>query len=328
MPFSDKKKLKRATIVYWILLVYIVAALFWWFILLEKQSLAMTRLKIEQLNLTVDSVSNAAIYKNRLLQIQNEQKRSRVKHISEGITFSLFIITGAVFVYRSFRREINLHMQQQNFMMAVTHEFKTPISIAKLNLETLQKHKLTPEKQSKLIGMTLQETARLNTLTNNILVSSQLDSDVFKPTHEELNFSDLVKDRMLDFRNRYAERNFEEKIDPDIEINGDPFLLQMLINNLLENAIKYSPKEKTVGCVLKKENHRIVLSITDEGAGIPDDEKKNIFKIFYRLSNESIRKTQGTGLGLYLCQRIAMHHKAKIIVADHKPNGSNFTVIF
>ena len=105
-------------------------------------------------------------------------------------------------------------------------------------------------------------------------------------------------------------------------------LLQILISNLLENAIKYSPKESPVSSVLKKENSFIQLTITDEGPGIPDDEKKKIFSKFYRIGSEATRKTQGTGLGLYLCSKIARDHNADISVTNNNPRGSSFVVRF
>jgi K+-sensing histidine kinase KdpD len=221
-----------------------------------------------------------------------------------------------------------MQLQQQNFMMAVTHELKTPISVARLNLETMQKYSLDPDKQKKLIRMTLEETARLNFLTNNILVSSQLEGGGYQSSHEELDFSDLLKDCIQDFRNRYPDRNFAEQIEPDMEVKGDPLLLQILINNLVENALKYSPKESPVKAILKKENAGVQLQIIDEGSGIAEDEKKRIFTKFYRIGNEATRKTQGTGLGLYLCSKIARDHNADIRVTNNIPHGANFTITF
>ena len=87
--------------------------------------------------------------------------------VVRSLAICLLILIGAAFVYRSIRRQFNLQQQQQNFMMAVTHELKTPISVARLNLETLQKYTLDPEKQKKLIRNALDETTRLNFLTNN-----------------------------------------------------------------------------------------------------------------------------------------------------------------
>ena len=108
-------------------------------------------------------------------KIDNDSKRNTEKYIAEGVTFLILIFVGAFFVYRSVRKQFRVQLQQQNFMMAITHELKTPISVAMLNLETLQKYQLDAEKQKKLIRMTLQETSRLDTLINNILVSSQLE---------------------------------------------------------------------------------------------------------------------------------------------------------
>jgi signal transduction histidine kinase len=251
-----------------------------------------------------------------------------VKFVSEGATFLALILIGAAFVYRTVRKQFLLQQQQQNFVMAVTHELKTPISVARLNLETLQKHQLEPDKQKKLIRMTLEETDRLNGLTNNILISSQLEGGGYNLSKEELDMSDLFKDCIRNYIIRCPEGKFIESIEPDMDVKGDSLLLQLLINNLLENAIKYSPKDKPITCVLRKNGGRIELHVIDEGPGIADEEKKNIFKKFYRIGDETTRKTHGTGLGLYLCKKIAEDHNADITVRDHLPQGSNFTVTF
>jgi len=212
--------------------------------------------------------------------------------------------------------------------MAVTHELKTPISVARLNLETLKKYTLDPEKQKKLILNALDETARLNFLTNNILIASQLEGGRYESSKEELDLSRLLKDCIQDFRNRFPDRKFLDEIEPDADIKGDPLLLQILINNLIENAIKYSPKDARVTAFLRKYRSGIELQIRDEGPGIPDEEKKKIFSRFYRIGNEATRKKQGTGLGLYLCSIIAKDHNADISVTNNEPTGSNFAVIF
>jgi two-component system, OmpR family, sensor histidine kinase CiaH len=322
----SRKQLQRATLVYWVLLIYILAALVWWFISLEKQSRAITDLQYKNLSLKTDISPEAK--QQAIFKIDSESKRNTNKYIGEGVTFLILIVIGAFFIYRSVRRQFILQAQQQNFMMAVTHELKTPISVARLNLETLQKYQLDPEKQKKLIRMTIDETTRLNSLTNNILVSSQLEGGGYQTSIEDLNLSDLLKDRLTEFRNRYPDRVFNEDIEADMEIKGDALLLQMLINNLLENAIKYSPKETSVDASLNKTDKKIQLQISDKGIGIPGDERKNIFKKFYRIGNEATRKTQGTGLGLYLCRTIASYHKADIAMTDNKPCGSSFAVTF
>jgi len=321
-----KRSFRIAAIVFWVLLIYILAALVWWFVTLEKQNQQITDLKYQNFLLQPDTGS--VKHTNSLSKIDSDNKRNYTKYVGEGVTFLFLIVIGAFFIYRSVRRQFKMQLQQQNFMMAVTHELKTPVSVARLNLETLQKYQLDPEKQKKLIRMTLDETARLNSLTNNILVSSQLEGGGYQSSMEELNLSDLLKDCIQDFRNRFPERTFIEETEPDIDIRGDALLLQMMINNLLENAIKYSPKNATVSAVLKKNAPTVELVIKDEGPGIPESEKKKIFNRFYRIGNEATRKTPGTGLGLYLSRTIAGYHNADILVTDNIPRGSSFVVIF
>jgi signal transduction histidine kinase len=321
-----KKSFRIAAIVFWVLLIYILAALVWWFITLEKQNQRITDLKYQNLSLQTDS--NSINKTGAINKIDSDNRRNFTKYIGEGVTFLILIVIGAIFIYRAVRRQFKMQQQQQNFMMAVTHELKTPVSVARLNLETLQKYQLDPEKQKKLIRMTLDETARLNSLTNNILVSSQLEGGGYQASMEELNLSDLLKDCIQDFKNRFPEKFFIEEAETDIDIKGDALLLQMMINNLLENAIKYSAKQAPITAVLNRHESNIELVIKDEGPGIPDNEKKKIFNRFYRIGNEATRKTQGTGLGLYLSKTIAGYHNADISVTDNIPQGSNFAVVF
>ena len=328
MPDISRKMIRRATTIYWLMLTYIVAALVWWFISLQKQSFELAEFRINQLNATVDSTTSPGIYAAEYNSIVNVKNRTSFKHLSEGLFFLALIIVGAVFVFRSVRRQFKLQQQQQNFMMAVTHELKTPISVARLNLETIQKYSLDPEKQRKFIRTSLEEISRLNFLTNNILVASQLEGGGYHSSKEELYLSSLLKDCLQDFRGRFPDKKFAEHIENDSEVKGDPLLLQILINNLLENAIKYSPKESSVLAELRKENSSIQLVVTDEGPGIPDHEKKKIFSKFYRIGSEATRKTQGTGLGLYLCSKIARDHNADILVTNNNPRGSSFVVRF
>jgi signal transduction histidine kinase len=327
MPRSAGKRFRFITVVYWLLLLYIVAALVWWFMSLEKQNQNLTDLRLSELN-SEKATLDPQNFARQLYKIDNDSKRNTEKYIAEGVTFLILILIGAFFVYRSVRKQFRVQLQQQNFMMAITHELKTPISVAMLNLETLQKYQLDAEKQKKLIRMTLQETSRLDTLINNILVSSQLEGGGYVFSKEELDFSSLFKDCIRDAKTRYPERNFIEDIEPEIEIAGDPLLLQLLISNLIENAVKYSPKEKPITCKLNRSGKDVLMNIIDEGIGIADTEKTKIFEKFYRTGNESTRKTQGTGLGLYLCRKIAGDHNADISVTNNIPSGSNFAIHF
>lgn len=319
---SQKRKLATVTVVYWFLLSYMVAALFWWFIALEKQNQLITAIKISELR------KEDASYADQLALIENASKRKTFQYIGEGSTFLVLILVGAVFVFRATRRQIRGAQQQQNFMMAVTHELKTPIAVAQLNLETLQKRQLDEEKRQKLIANTLQEANRLNSLCNNILFAAQLDAGVHTQNKQEIHLSDLVEGCIDNFKTRYPQRIIEEAIQASVFLQGEPLLLQMLINNLIENALKYSPKDQPIKVSLIASADQIQCAVTDFGKGVEDAEKQRIFNKFYRIGNENTRKAKGTGLGLYLCKKIADSHNAYISVTDNQPQGCIFTVSF
>lgn len=320
MSVSKPKGLVGVTVVYWVMLIYIVSALLWWFIALERQNHEVSNIRLKEL-----SVEDPA-YASKTSQINDTRKRKTTQYIGEGSTFLALILLGAVYVFRVIRRQLKLSIQQQNFMMAVTHELKTPIAITQLNLETLQKRKLDEDKQQKLITNTLQEANRLNNLCNNILLAAQLEANAYATTKQEINFSDLVGGCVDDFKNRFPQRLISEQITPALYLTGENLLLQMMVNNLMENAMKYSPKDSLITLAVGTQNRQLVFRISDEGMGIPDAEKQKIFTKFYRIGNENTRTTKGTGLGLYLCSKIVRGHRGSIAVSDNQPRGTIVTV--
>ena len=325
--FSPKsnRKLTAVKVVYWALLIYMIAALVWWFIALVKQNDTLVAVQLQQINGTP---AQANMPKQTVEQLLKMQSRKRVQYMAEGLTFLALILVGAVYVYRATRRQIRASVQQQNFMMAVTHELKTPIAVTQLNLETLQKRKLEPSQQDKMIASTLQEANRLNMLCDNILLASQLDGKAYQENRTEINFSDLLEGCIDTFKQHYPSRVVTEQIEPTLYLDGETLLLQMLVNNLLENAHKYAPQDTEIKVVLGQSGKHIKLEVMDGGKGIPDAEKSKIFEKFYRIGSEATRNTKGTGLGLYLCKKIAENHNANISVTDNKPQGSIFVVTF
>jgi signal transduction histidine kinase len=235
MPFSFYRtnRLRIIILVYWVLLAYIIAALVWWFIALNRQNVQMASYEISQLK--IGNPDNS-----RLLQeIVDIKKRKTAQYIGEGVIFLLLILSGAVFIYHAVRRQFKSGQDQQNFMMAITHELKTPIAITKLNLETLLKRKLEDSQQQRLIQNTIQEANRLNALCNNMLLASQLEAGGHSVTKEEVDLSELTLSCVSDFKIRYPQRLFKEEIAAEVYVMGDSVLLQMAINNLIDNALKY-----------------------------------------------------------------------------------------
>jgi two-component system, OmpR family, sensor histidine kinase CiaH len=320
--FYNKHKLSIITWVYWFLLAYSLAALIWWFMELLEQNNDMYSFKKVLIS------AQDPNYHAKVNFINLEKDRNITQYLGEGITFMAIMLVGAVFVYRAVRKQILLNEQQQNFMMAITHELKTPIAIIRLNLETLQRRKLDFSQQEKLIGNTLIETTRLNDLCDNILLAAQIDAGRYLPHKEEVNISELTEQSAFFLQTRFPKREIIKNIGPGISLSGDSLLLHLLFNNLIENALKYSPSSMPVTVTLGKTEQTARFSVSDMGSGIPDHEKKKIFGKFYRMGNENTRKSKGTGLGLYLSRKIAEDHDASISVIDNQPTGSIFVIEF
>jgi signal transduction histidine kinase len=321
MGIFKAKRLTLITIVYWFLLSYVIVALVFWFISLQQQNENIASLRLQQLNAGQPS------YREEAEKIFDAKRRKTAQYIGEGATFLCLIILSAIFIYRATRRQFNLSSQQQNFMMAVTHELKTPIAVTRLNLETLQKRRLEEQQQQKLVSNTLQEVERLNSLCNNILLASQLETGLYKVSKKEVDASALADRVVAEFKSRYPRRKFVSNIQNELFITGEELLIEMLMTNLIDNAVKYSPRETTVAITWESRKSDLVFSVADEGPGIPDEERNLIFEKFYRVGNEETRTAKGTGLGLYLCKKIAKDHNAEISV-HNKLKGAVFTVIF
>jgi K+-sensing histidine kinase KdpD len=317
----DRIPFRFVNLIYWLLLAYLIAALAWWYFELDQQNDRMLAFQQEQV---IKEFGNDSV---KMEALQDEHHRNASQYIGEGLTFLLITLAGAFFVYNAVRRQIRLHKQQSNFMMAVTHELKTPIAVTKLNLETLKRHQLDEEKRSRILGDAINETERLDGLCNNILLSSQLESGGYQFTLQEFNASQMVMAAVKSFSSRFPHRKFVLNVPDHIVILGEDFLLRLVVNNLLENGVKYAPAELPLTISLSEYTETIEFSVADLGEGIPDTEKQRVFDKFYRLEDESRRKTKGTGLGLFLSTKIVQDHRGKLILENNHPQGSVFKVI-
>jgi signal transduction histidine kinase len=316
----DKIPLKLAEYAFWVLVIYILAALAWWYIELDQQNDLMLEYKTATLR------NSGNFTDATLASIQDEHQRNAKQYIGEGLTFFIFILLGGVFLYIAVRRQINYHLQQKNFMMAVTHELKTPIAVTKLSLETLKRHQLDEDKKNKIIHQAINETERLDTLCNNILLSSQLDAGGYQLSKNNFDVSALLNNIVESYAIRYPERSFQHSITDGLQCFGDDFLIRLAINNIIGNAVKYTPADASVTITCSLVDDTIEMLVKDLGAGIPDHMKSNIFEKFYRLEDERTRKTKGTGLGLYLSTKIIQDHGGTITVKDNTPKGSIFVI--
>ena len=321
-PIIKISKLQFVRIIYWLFLTYMVAAFIWWYVTLVKQNDQIANVQYGSIQ------SNDAALAKKVNAIQDYQLRKNKQYIGEGLTILFLFLLGAIYVYRSLIKQIRYSNQQQNFMMAITHELKTPIAITQLNIETLLKRNLDPDQQRKMLEVSLLETQRLDNLCNNILLASQLDMGQYQTNAQAFDFSFIVNSVVKGFQARFPNRSFFANVQDAVYIKGESVLIQLLLNNLIDNAIKYSGTESSIGIDLEALNGTIFLKVSDEGVGVPLNDKEKIFEKFYRVGAEYTRSTKGTGLGLYLCKRIAIFHNAKLTVSANSPKGSIFTFTY
>ena len=315
-------KLKLVSLIYWVFLTYMIAAFIWWYVSLEKQNNEIAAIKFQSIQLSDPSLAA------KTHAIQDFQLRKTKQFMGEGLTFLLLFLLGAIYVYRSLLKQLRYADQQQNFMMAVTHELKTPIAISHLNIETLLKRDLDSAQQLKLLEATLKETKRLDSLSTNILLTAQLDMGKYEANKQLVNLSELLRQNIKSFQERYPSRICNTLVEDAMEIQGEPLLIQLLINNLIDNANKYAPVTEPIYIHLQSYQNTIQLIVKDQGPGIAADDKNKVFEKFYRIGSESTRTNKGSGLGLYLCKKIAEFHNASIQLTNNMPTGSIFTVTF
>ncbi|MDI9319488.1 MAG: HAMP domain-containing sensor histidine kinase [Phycisphaerales bacterium] len=317
--------MKWFSVVHLLLLAYIIAALTFWWLSLEKQSGIIYNKEKAALTLLVDSADAPKAYAKMHEDVALRRAKRSKQYLGEGLTFLVVILIGSSIVYTTYRFSNQLSRQQHNFMLLVTHELKSPIAAMKLILQTLEKHKLDEDKKKQLLSRCIEESDRLNELCNNILVASKMEGGQYQHELEQCSLTELAQSCYDIYNARYPNR-FEAQINANLTVRTDRTLLQMVINNVLENALKYTPMGKPVSISLLQVNNQFLIQIRDLGLGIPDAEKKKVFDKFYRIGNENTRATKGSGLGLYLSKKIMHYLKGDIRLKDNKPQGCIFEI--
>lgn len=246
----------------------------------------------------------------------------------EGVVFLILLLIAFFKVRNTFEREAAFALQQKNFMHSITHELKSPIASVKLALETLLKRDLEKEKQKEILSNAVSDADRLDKLVDNILLAARIESVSFELHRENVNLSEYVEEGMKQAIGMF---NPKQKIildvQPNIFFDIDKTIFPSILLNLFGNAVKYSPEDSSIKIILKEEGNGVVLSVSDQGNEIPEREKKNVFRKFYRIGSEEVRKTKGTGLGLYIVKYFVEKHGGNIVVKNNSPRGSVFEVV-
>jgi two-component system phosphate regulon sensor histidine kinase PhoR len=247
---------------------------------------------------------------------------------SEVIFFTILVISGVVWVFRRLESLLNLNKMQNNFLLSITHEFKTPLTAIKLSAQTLQQRKMDESTQQHLIQQTVNNSDRLNELLDNVLLATRIDGNSYQFNMVQLDITSLIQrtaDMLLDEPYFTGKFIFDEA---PLQITGDEVSLRLVFSNLFQNAIKYAGSDSRISVAYHRMNGQLIISVSDNGKGMDPAEHRAIFKKFYRIGDENTRETKGTGLGLFLVKQILVSHKASIRAESNKPNGTTFNIIF
>lgn len=259
--------------------------------------------------------------------LETQYKRKVRMFILEGAVMMALIFWGLTRIFFSLSRDLKVKRNQRNFLLSVTHELKTPITSIKLYLETLLKRKLSEEQTRTIVQNSLQESERLNLLVENLLLSARIESSHFDLDIRDLNLSELTEETV---RNFAIPRNLSERIittiEPSVYVKADPNAMEIILTNLLSNALKYTPEGSQIQVDLSLNKNEARLRVLDEGPGISEEDRKELFSKFFRIGDENTRKTKGTGLGLFIVKNLANLQKAEVNVENRTPKGSIFEI--
>jgi len=244
----------------------------------------------------------------------------------------LVIIGATLFGLRYTVRQLELARIKSSFVSNVSHELKTPISLIRLAVETLEMRRYTaPEQAERFIRQIGRETQRLSQLVDNILDFARLEAGqrVFKFTDVDL--SDVVRDTLDSYRLRLEDQGFSLAVDVPEHlpmIRGESNALAQCLLNLLDNAMKYSRTRKELRVSAAAANGEVSISVTDRGIGISPRDQRRVFEKFVRLETGLVHDVKGAGLGLSLVDQIVRAHGGRVEITSALGEGSTFTLVF
>lgn len=292
---------KQTNLLFYILSIYVFLQFLWW--------------GFHLIQLSRESTENESIIFRKTLMI-----------VGEGSVFLLILILGLFKISSSIQKELRLSQRQSNFLLSVTHELNTPIASTKLYLQTLLKRELPSVKRDDLLSKALEENERLELLIDNILNASRLDNKALSPVKSEINFNALTDQIRERIQKRFPEVQIKKEFSSVLRIQADVFMLETILMNLIENAIKYGGASDEITVFGKIENDKLIFGVRDFGSGISNEDKDSIFTKFYRSGNEETRQNKGSGLGLYIVSQFVQLHQGTIFCKNNSPKGSVFEV--
>ncbi len=246
--------------------------------------------------------------------------------LSVGSVSLVAVLVGVVMYLVLSITAINLNRRQSNFMDSVTHELKSPIASLKLYLQTLTLREVSDEEREDFHRFMLDDVERLDSLINHLLDAARLEREAVDSEIEDVDVAELLAQcaQSVCLRYRVPDETISLRTEPCI-VRGRHVDLDMIFRNLIDNAVKYAGSPPSVEVSLRpKSDEEIVVTVADNGQGIPLKMRRKIFGRFVRLGFELEREKPGTGLGLYIVRTLVGRLRGRIRVRD--PDDGSGTV--
>ena len=294
---------KKANIWIYVLAIYVVFQLVWW--------------GVHLIQLTQE-----------ISGVNGEVSRRVAMIIGEGCVFFIILLLGLLKIRSSLKKERLINEQQKNFLLAITHELKTPLASTQLNVQTIQKRNLSDEQRNMLLDNIQSDTSRLSVLISNILQVTQLDQSNFVLVKSKFDVVELIQKVQERHQSVFPEADISFQGGNSLIVSADYDSLDSVLSNLVHNACKYGGTNVQVRINLDDSDERFSILVEDDGKGIPKDKMAEIFKRFVRLENEETRSVQGSGIGLYLTKHLVDLHGGTISVDQSELGGAKFKLDF
>jgi len=240
-------------------------------------------------------------------------------------------IVGAVVLFHDITELKRADEMRRDFVANVSHELRTPLSILRGYIETMRDDPKMPRAESaRILEVMEQHSKRLGLLANDLLTLAQLESGTSSPQLNDVDFGQFLAGLVRDWKRKFMAKNLKVAIDLPADfsiVRADEALLREIFDNLLDNAVKYSSKHGEIHLGAQRRGSEIVLSVSDDGVGIGQEDLPRIFERFYRADKARSGELGGTGLGLSIVKHIAQLHGGRVEAESELGRGTRIRVI-
>ena len=279
--------------------------------------------------LLVDNSAYLTLRKDVLEAMERERTLILWRTAGQGALMVAVVLLGMVYIYRKLNTELELKLQQRNFIASVTHELKTPIASLRVWIETIFTRELDADRKEKIQHFMDGDLLRLTELVGNLLEVARADAGELEYNPEPLELAPWLQGvcEGMDHRLGQGHLGLRLELAGGLWASADPRRLATVIENLLSNAFKYASEPRSTVVTLDGNKDEVFIVVSDRGHGIHPREIPRLFQRFYRVGDEMTRAVPGTGLGLFLCREIIQRHQGEIRASSLGSGlGTTFTV--